>query len=368
MSLPQVTDPCRVVMDTWHVGKPVAMLMGEFSAGKSTLLNLMLCQDAAPTKVTATPMPPTWFTYAEDSFTTGLKSDGTEEPVDLDNSETNFREEYVVIRRGLSADILKESDLIDAPGISDPELRKDALRFLSTHVDFFVWCTAANQAWRQTENAAFSKFAESTRRNSVLVITRFDKLRSKKDQGKVLRRVEMEAGPKFANVVALETVKAALVAPGDRVEDADSKWVKTGGYGFYSAFSEAVAATKPKARKAPQSKSKKAPAVKAKAAKKPQGSPAVSKVKAVDLDALETAFISDLQELSTLPQNSLYRSEIEHLIALISDDNGNSRRENESFYASMRIEKNGVEIKKLLSQVKRDYGAFNAGDTIQLNA
>ena len=42
----------------WSMRKPVIALMGEFSAGKSTLLNLLVGRNILPTQVTATRMPP----------------------------------------------------------------------------------------------------------------------------------------------------------------------------------------------------------------------------------------------------------------------------------------------------------------------
>ena len=40
--------------------KPRVALMGEFSAGKSTLSNLLIGGSALPTQVTATQLPPVW--------------------------------------------------------------------------------------------------------------------------------------------------------------------------------------------------------------------------------------------------------------------------------------------------------------------
>ena len=59
------------------VTRPVIALMGEFSAGKSTLANLLLGEGRSPVQVTATQLPPVWFSY------------GSEAPykVDLDGNE-----------------------------------------------------------------------------------------------------------------------------------------------------------------------------------------------------------------------------------------------------------------------------------------
>jgi len=238
MNTPDISEAAHAVLRGWKVSRPVATLMGEFSAGKSTLLNFVLDMEAAPTRVTATDMPPSWFSYSETPFAIGLTWDGNEEAVDLDQGFSDFRSRYVLIRRGLNSEFLKRCDVIDAPGISDPGLQKNALRFLSKYTDFVVWCTAANQAWRQTENAAFGKLPKSVKENSLLVITRMDKLRAAKDSAKVIKRVTQEAGPLFKEVLPLKTPKAAAVDAAMRNDDPQGAWVKTGGHAFMTALEE----------------------------------------------------------------------------------------------------------------------------------
>lgn len=365
MSLLAVTDACRAAMSEWQSDKPVAALMGEFSAGKSTLLNFLLGADVAPTKVTATPLPPVWFCYADTPFTYGLKADGSEEAVDLSDTEINFRANYVMIRKGVDCAKLKDCDIVDAPGISDPELRKDALRFLFTYIDFVIWCTAAGQAWRQTENAAYSKFAEATKTNSILIITRFDKLRSEKDRGKVLKRVQTEVHSKFASIVALQTPKAAAVAPADRTDDEAGAWVKTGGYAVEAALRAAIDAAKPKrraARPATQTSKTVAPKPANKAKRKKTSSKQGE-------SSLETAvtLTSQLENLKTIPANSPHCSEIDHLIASIPCEKDDAQSENSSLRACTWIDRDGLEINKLLSQIGRELGAFSDGPKLRLD-
>ncbi|TNF59741.1 MAG: hypothetical protein EP307_09890, partial [Rhodobacteraceae bacterium] len=52
--------------------KPRVALMGEFSAGKSTLTNLLLGAAPLPVKITATRLPPVWITQGDDG---GLRED-----------------------------------------------------------------------------------------------------------------------------------------------------------------------------------------------------------------------------------------------------------------------------------------------------
>ena len=93
----------------WYTTKPVFGLMGEYSAGKSTLLNLLLNQNALPTKVTATNLPPVWLTYSEVSTCQGLRFDGVLENVDLNETSEDIRDHYVLLRMGVTSDRLKDA-------------------------------------------------------------------------------------------------------------------------------------------------------------------------------------------------------------------------------------------------------------------
>lgn len=233
----------------WYTAKPVYALMGEYSAGKSTLLNLLLDQNALPTKVTATNLPPVWLTYATQATCQGLRFDGTLEDVDLQNTAEDIRDHYLVLRMGVKADRLKQADIIDTPGISDPKLEKGALNFLGDYIDFALWLSAANQAWRQTEKMAWKAFPDVLHDNSILLLTRADKLRSAKDLEKVTKRCTTETADMFREIVALMTTKAAAVARIDRTNDAEGTWAETGGAALETAL-EASLANTTKARKA----------------------------------------------------------------------------------------------------------------------
>ena len=70
--------------DSQAVGprKPRVALMGEFSAGKSTLTNMLLGESPVPTRVTATRLPPVWISYGEPcAVCVGL--DGSETEIDI---------------------------------------------------------------------------------------------------------------------------------------------------------------------------------------------------------------------------------------------------------------------------------------------
>ena len=190
--------------------KPRIALMGEFSAGKSTLSNLLMGSSPLPEKVTATRLSPVWISYGSDA-PYRVDVDGTMEPVSIDHLEEIPVESTRYIRLFVEADILEVCDLIDFPGISDPNMSSAVWERMLTEVDTVIWCTHATQAWRQSEAAVWEDMPQSVRDNSILLITRFDKLTNEKDRGRVIKRVGKETAGQFGGtfpVSLLQAIKA----------------------------------------------------------------------------------------------------------------------------------------------------------------
>jgi len=106
--------------------KPRIALMGEFSAGKSTLSNLLLGARPLPEKVTATRLSPVWMASGDEP-PYRIDIDGTEDLVSIEHLEEIPVEDTRVIRLFFESDILDVCDLIDFPGISDPNMSTDVV-------------------------------------------------------------------------------------------------------------------------------------------------------------------------------------------------------------------------------------------------
>lgn len=213
--------------------KPRIALMGEFSAGKSTLSNLLLGARPLPEKVTATRLSPVWMSFGNEApYRVGV--DGTEEQItiaDLDNIPV---EETRVVRLFFEADILNICDLIDFPGISDPNMSADVWQRVLEEVDAVLWCTHATQAWRQSEAAVWDTMPEAVRARSALLITRFDKLTTERDKMRVLKRLEKETKGLFAATFPISLTDA--LAAGDDYE----AFEESGGIDFLQFFLEMI--------------------------------------------------------------------------------------------------------------------------------
>ncbi len=200
-----LSNMAHSTLSAWFSQRPTFALMGEYSAGKSTLLNLLLGRDVLPTKVTATNMPAIWLTYGPKPIAQVLQRDGVLREIEMQDVQSQGGEDHLLIRLTLPARILKRTDIIDTPGISDPRMALSAVRFLGPYLDFVVWCSAANQAWRQTEKAMWSSMPVELRSASILALTRADTMQSSKDLQKVVKRCQTEAKTLFSDFLPLAT-------------------------------------------------------------------------------------------------------------------------------------------------------------------
>lgn len=187
--------------------KPRLALMGEFSAGKSTLTNMLLGVDPLPVKVTATRLPPVWVSYGED-VATREDMDGNIHPVDITELDAVQLDETRLIRLSLKSDMLQLCDLIDMPGISDPNMDAGVWQAIIGEADHVVWCTHATQAWRQSEAAVWDSLPETLNDKSLLLLTRFDKILSTRDKTRLMDRVRRETDGLFRDMFPVSLTEA----------------------------------------------------------------------------------------------------------------------------------------------------------------
>lgn len=212
-------------------GKPRLALMGEFSAGKSTLSNILLGGSALPTRVTATRLPPVWISYGPDAaFRVG--HDGSVTEIGLDEIDNVDLDETRMVRLQMEADALQICDLIDMPGISDPNMSPEVWQNLMDEVDCVVWCTHATQAWRQSEAATWEQISDRTNGNNLLLITQIDKVSAGRDRARLLARVGKETEGQFQGIYPVSLLDAMNAG------DDAALWAESGAAAFTEALVE----------------------------------------------------------------------------------------------------------------------------------
>ena len=207
--------------DMLKSSKPRLVLMGEFSAGKSTLTNILLDKTPLPMRVTATRLPPVQISLGDPAaFAIGHNGERTEVALDA-ISDVPF-DETQMIKIHMQSDVLQLCDLVDMPGISDPNMRQDIWESIIRPDDNILWCTHATQAWRQSEAAIWKQLSEKVSGENLLLITQFDKLRNERDKSRVLKRVEMETNGLFDAIYPVSLLEAL------NSDDDPDAWAESG--------------------------------------------------------------------------------------------------------------------------------------------
>lgn len=201
--------------------KPCIALMGEFSAGKSTLANLLIGSAPLPVRIIATQLPPVMISYG-----TGapyrVDMDGSQTPVDLlalDDLDLNTT---VYLQLFCAEPLLMHCDLLDMPGISDPNMASDVWERMIDRADGVLWCSHAVQAWRQSEAAVWDDMPSHLHQRSLLLLTQIDKVNSPTDRARILTRVSRETAGLFRKVLPISLLIAT------QEQDNYERWAQSG--------------------------------------------------------------------------------------------------------------------------------------------
>lgn len=191
-------DPAR------GASRPRIMVAGEFSSGKTRLVNALLGEDLLPSAVTSTSLPPIWITHGE----------GRPECIGTDGRARSFDSVLALVDHVLGGDleaihhcriphhspVLLHFDLIDTPGNSDPNIPAACWERIVGHADMILWCSNVVQAWRQSEKSAWLAIPAEVAAQSHLVLSHADRLTDPLDREKVMRRVSHEAEGLFGAI------------------------------------------------------------------------------------------------------------------------------------------------------------------------
>lgn len=187
--------------------RPRIALLGEFSAGKSTLANVFFGRDMSPVQVTATQMPPVWYSLGPDGRS-ALTADDREVPVDSTDPDALAAAGATALKVSLEAEVLEFCDLIDMPGTSDPNLAMETWAAMMARVDGVIWLTPASQAWRQSEAALWDEVGADYADRSLLLVTRMDKIAEQRDRDRILARLRREVAGQFREVLGVSLTDA----------------------------------------------------------------------------------------------------------------------------------------------------------------
>lgn len=217
-------------------------MMGEFSSGKSALLNCILQRALLPTRATATDMPAIWISYGKTDSVRGLSFDGHLVNLSMADLTEGRTMQYLCMRIETDAEILKRFDIIDTPGISDPRLTTEIVEEVARNVDFVVWCSPMTQAWRQTERAFWKALPDRIKGSSILALTRADLIGSTKDVERVIRRCIAESENSFSAVLPVAAPLATMARAAETEAERRQYLQESGVPAFIAQLDKSVAA------------------------------------------------------------------------------------------------------------------------------
>ncbi|MBB96649.1 MAG: hypothetical protein CML68_18875 [Rhodobacteraceae bacterium] len=184
--------------------RPRLMIAGEFSAGKTALINGLLGSRVLPSNVTATALPPVWLVSgapAQLAVDLGGKSREIDALTDAAVDDTH----YCVMT--CPSPFLDRFDLIDTPGNSDPNISSESWERMLDYADAVIWCTNATQAWRQSEKSVWCEMPDRLLAHATLLVTHADRITEDRSMQRVLRRMNRETGSYFSTILMASLLK-----------------------------------------------------------------------------------------------------------------------------------------------------------------
>jgi Dynamin family len=219
---------------------PRLALFGEFSAGKSSIINLLLGRDILPTSVLSSTRRPTYVRYAPDLQIEAISEIGKRESVAPDVVKTFAREDISHFNIGMPNELLRHVEVLDTPGFADPFHDPERTLDVVESADICIWCTLATQAWRQSERRIWSSLPARLRTHGILVVTHIDTLAHRGERRRIRARLKREAGELFAEIVLLAVPDAVrAMRPNGHIVDAHL-WRDSGGSALIAALEGAV--------------------------------------------------------------------------------------------------------------------------------
>ena len=135
--------------------KPKIAVIGEFSTGKSTLINSLLQNDILPANFKPTTTFITEIKYSNENY---ILIDGEKKDVSKENLETINKIKSEKIELYLKSHILEQFTLVDTPGTNDPSKFTDDIVFsLVGESDVIIFVMNINQSLKDTEKQFISK-------------------------------------------------------------------------------------------------------------------------------------------------------------------------------------------------------------------
>ena len=184
---------------------PRIAVAGEANSGKTTLVNLLLQSQLLVADIVANTRCPTLVRFGETAHLRLNAADDASSIRPLAELRRLGREQLASVEVILPNPVLRGLELLDLPGFTSQEEAKAHAHWLAS-ADIAIWCTAATQAWKASEQAMWLSLG-SARGSSFLVVTHRDLL-SEAQLAEVGARMTRETRHFFADWAAIAAPQA----------------------------------------------------------------------------------------------------------------------------------------------------------------
>lgn len=229
MQAAQTTDATGAPGDGAHP-RPRVVVAGEFSAGKSSLINLLMRRALLTPSIGLSVHPPIRLRHGSEQQVMEHHWDGSVRPA-AGVAEAAANPEVAEVALALPFDLFPGVEMVELPP-------PNGSSFLPAHTaeaagaDLLIWCTIASQAWRLTEKECMATLGRGPDQPTILAVMRDDLIRSGEDRAKINRRLETEARPFFTDIVFVAASTQRIEASAD-----DTIWTASGGDALGRAIS-----------------------------------------------------------------------------------------------------------------------------------
>ncbi|MCR6573718.1 dynamin family protein [Campylobacter insulaenigrae] len=187
-------------------------IVGQFSSGKSTLLNLILQRECLPTGVIPVTFKPTFLRYAKDYFLKVEYKDGSDEIVEIDqlckfSDQRNELKEAKSLHLFAPIELLKNITLIDTPGLNANNT--DTLTTFTelSFVHSAIWLSLIDNAGKKSEEEAIKTNATLLGRSGICVLNQKDKF-TQEEINNILNYANLVFGKYFEKIIAISCKEA----------------------------------------------------------------------------------------------------------------------------------------------------------------
>ncbi len=198
-------EPAAQAQNRYHI-----VVAGEFNAGKSSLINLLLRQRLLPVAVGPSHLPPACIVPApHEAFT--IRTAGGGMHVDKRDFLSGRAENIDIARieiEALAPDF-QGAQISEVSVGQNGDLPAEGRAVLES-ADLLIWCTMGQRAWCLSEINIVEQLPVSLRKNAVLAVTRADYLHGPEDRGKVSSRLAGEVDGLFEKIIMLDCSRKAI--------------------------------------------------------------------------------------------------------------------------------------------------------------